>query len=197
MTGNKSVVEKRFEYHGYPCVIIFQPIGHRCGYVGLSKDDKYFGMYYEEIDIDCHGGLTYASDNLYDQLDENTWWIGFDCAHAGDAKDFESLRKYYPDERSMEMFKFWEDLDRKYPDDSVVRDLAYVERQCRYIVDQLCGIAEEELEPPMLIGNILIPIDDWKAAKEALKEETLWDDQRTYQILNYIFQITLEHAKEV
>ena len=79
----------------------------------------------------------------------------------------------------------------------MVRDLAYVETECRYIVKQLCSIAEEELEPPMLIGNILIPMDDWKAAKEALKEETLWDDQRTYQILNYIFQIALENAKEV
>ena len=206
MTGNKSVVEKRFEYRGYHCVVIFQTIGHRCGYVGLPKNNKYYGMGYEEIDIDCHGGLTYASDRLYEQNDTDIWWIGFDCAHCDDAKDYESLYKYYTDDRSREMFDFWKEVDQKYPiNDITVKDLDYVVNECKSIVEQIekkywedyiCPEEDKETETPMLFGDILIPMDDYLAAKEVLKEETLLDDQRSLQILHYIFQIALEHATE-
>lgn len=144
MTGNKPVVEKCFEFRGYPCVVIFQTIGHRCGYVGLPKNNKYYEMGYDEIDIDCHGGLTYASSSLYEQDDTDTWWIGFDCAHCDDSKDYDSLRKYYTDERSTEMINFWEKLDQKYPIiNAQVRDLDYVTKECESIVDQLY-VREEE-----------------------------------------------------
>ena len=201
MTGNKPVVEKRFEYRGYPCVVIFQTIGHRCGYVGLPKNSKYYEVGYDEIDIDCHGGLTYASDRLYEQNDTDIWWIGFDCAHCDDSKDYESLYKYYTDDRSREMFNFWKELDQKYPiNDITVKDLDYVVKECESIVDQLYVRDEEEQEeimaPPMIFGNILIPMEDWKMTKEALAEELMCDDSRAYDILNRIFEIALEHATE-
>lgn len=34
-------------------------------------------------DITVHGGLTYSGGNLLGQ-ESDTWWFGFDCAHAGD-----------------------------------------------------------------------------------------------------------------
>ena len=205
MTGNKPVVEKRFEYHAHPCVVIFQTIGHRCGYVGLPKDNKYYGVNYNEIDIDCHGGLTYSSSNLYEQNDTDIWWIGFDCAHCDDAKDYDSLRKYYTDERSKTMIDRWEALDRKYPDGSKVRDLDYVVNECKNIVEQIekkywedyiPPEEDQETEPPMIFGNILIPMEDWKMTKEALKEELMCDDSQAYGILNRIFEIALERAED-
>ena len=97
MTGNKPVIESRFEYRGYPCVVIFQPLGHRCGYVGLPEKNRFYGLDYNEIDVDCHGGLTYSSNHLYDQDDTNTWWIGFDCAHSGDSPDLEAVTEAFGD----------------------------------------------------------------------------------------------------
>lgn len=39
MRKTESVVEeKRFEYRGYPCVVLFMDMGHRCGYVGIPAD---------------------------------------------------------------------------------------------------------------------------------------------------------------
>ena len=35
------IVEKRFEYKGYPCVILFMPMCYRCGYVGLKRGVAY------------------------------------------------------------------------------------------------------------------------------------------------------------
>jgi len=51
---------------------------HLCGYVILTEDSDYFGVDYDDIRVDCHGGLTYASDQ------GPYWVIGFDCAHLGD-----------------------------------------------------------------------------------------------------------------
>lgn len=34
--------------------------------------------------LSCHGGVTYTESHLYNCNDENTWWIGFDCAHCFD-----------------------------------------------------------------------------------------------------------------
>ena len=73
------IQEKRFEYYGFPCVILFMPMGYRCGYVGVSVDHKYYGAVYDEIPIDCHCGLTYSDSRLHGQEDKHTWWIGFDC----------------------------------------------------------------------------------------------------------------------
>ena len=36
--------------------------------------------------VQAHGGLTYAAKGLTG-VDKEGWWIGFDCAHLGDAKD--------------------------------------------------------------------------------------------------------------
>ena len=46
------IVESDFEYKGYRCVVIFGDMGHRCGYVGLSKGHPLYGINYNErLDI--------------------------------------------------------------------------------------------------------------------------------------------------
>lgn len=52
---------------------------HLCGYVGLPEGHRYFGCSHKQIPIDVHGGLTYSEHD-----DDGLWWVGFDCAHAGD-----------------------------------------------------------------------------------------------------------------
>ena len=52
------------------------------GYVGIPSWHPYYKMDFNEIPIDCHGGLTYG--NLDE--DENLWVIGFDTSHSGDDK---------------------------------------------------------------------------------------------------------------
>lgn len=70
----------------YPCVIKkTQSLGVLCGYVEIPKNHPAFNKDYSELQIDCHGGLTF-SGKLYDLKDNpivlnSGWWIGFDCGH--------------------------------------------------------------------------------------------------------------------
>lgn len=129
--------EKRFEYKGFPCVILFMPMGYRCGYVGLSIENKYYGKSYDDIPISCHCGLTYASRKLHAQNDTDKWWIGFDCGHCCDGYDVDKIKEFYADdenimtqtERMADYFKIC--------NENPVRKLEYCEEECKKIVEQI------------------------------------------------------------
>ena len=71
-----------WDYRGYSCRIRkVAEMGHLCGYVQVPKGHPLYEMGYgdEPIDnLDVHGGITYS------RMEDDRWWIGFDCAHAGD-----------------------------------------------------------------------------------------------------------------
>ena len=89
---------KEFTYKGINAFVINIPMGHRCGYIEVPKDNKFFGKRYDDIDIDIHGGFTYSESYLLNKKD--SWFIGFDCAHLYDLKD-ESIMG----EKEKEFFK--------------------------------------------------------------------------------------------
>ena len=136
----KPKQEKRFEYKGIPCVILFMPMGYRCGYVGLPK-----GIAVDTESIRCHGGITYTSGHLYHQEDTDRLWIGFDCGHYFDGFDIEKIKEYFSeDAEAMKvllcMRRYYESVNQEYG----FRTLEYCEEQCRDIVDQIVEIQEEE-----------------------------------------------------
>lgn len=134
----KVVQETRFEYKGFPCVVLFTNMGHRCGYVGLPMENKYYTQNYDDIPIDCHGGLTYASFYLSLQEETNLWWIGFDTAHCFDKSDFEKAKEYFKDEPEvMKSILFSEELNKRYDIGGEVRSLEYCIEECKNIVDQI------------------------------------------------------------
>lgn len=137
--------ESRFEYKGFPCVVLFMPMGYRCGYVGLPKENRYYKKKYDDIPVDCHCGLTYSENHLFGQDDKDIWWIGFDCGHCFDGIDKNTFNNIYerellnmsPVEFRTCMMNFdcmWE-ISREYP----IRTQEYVENECRKIVDQIVG----------------------------------------------------------
>lgn len=76
---------------GLRAVILALPAGHRCGYVAVSPEHKYFGSSYDDVPVDVHGGLTFSADNLHVINEPNLWWLGYDCAHYMDAPDPELM----------------------------------------------------------------------------------------------------------
>lgn len=66
--------------HGCRFKVIQTDMGHFCGYVRTNLGP---GWHYDDLMgfphtlIEAHGGLTYGPDE--------DGWLGFDCAHAGDA----------------------------------------------------------------------------------------------------------------
>lgn len=125
------VIECTFESCGYPCAVLFQPLGHRCGYVGVPKAHPCYGKNYTEVEIDCHGGLTYADGQLFCSRRDDLWWFGFDCAHAGDAEDLGAMERYYPGSQELVV------VLRTLRDCGVVRTVDFVMEQCAHIADQL------------------------------------------------------------
>ncbi len=82
-----------FEAHGFPALIVRQmKSGHLCGYVGVPPGHPWHGKGWSDgLDIDVHGGITYARKCEGDVCHipkpgepEDIWWLGFDCAHAND-----------------------------------------------------------------------------------------------------------------
>ena len=72
---------------GYKCRIKRNATtGTLCGYVGIPKEHKFWGVNYEEsdgelneIEVDVHGGFTYSAEG-----DDGYWYFGFDTAHIDD-----------------------------------------------------------------------------------------------------------------
>ena len=134
------VQEERFEYKGFPCVVLFMPMGYRCGYVGLAKDNIYYKKKYDDIPVNCHCGLTYSSDSLHGQNDVDRWWIGFDCGHCCDGYDIKTAKQLYKDDKEvliqieiMGATGYYTICNAENP----IRTLEYCKEQCKSIVDQI------------------------------------------------------------
>lgn len=91
------------------------------------------------MNINCHGGLTYSRDYLQGQEDLNGyWWIGFDCAHWNDDRDYETAEKLFDkDDEEMESLRHLKAIDLKYGTNGKIRTLDYCIRECESIVEQI------------------------------------------------------------
>ena len=102
------------------CEIIRNHIGVLCGYVYITKLLKEHKMNLTDIDISCHGGLTYS------EYRHKYLVIGFDCGHHTDI--IPSLKSYNSTEN---IFIF------RSNDDVTYKTMKYVEYQLISIVEQL------------------------------------------------------------
>lgn len=89
----------------------------RCGYVGVPTGHPAHGKGYDDLDVDVHGGLTYSAGvkNKY-PFNEDLWWLGFDCAHLGDATGWGGS------------------------DGDIFRSQEYVEGECERLAEQLAAM---------------------------------------------------------
>lgn len=120
-------------HKGYEWEVVHNNMGYRCGYVRVPAGHPWHGKGYDDVCrvdgewVDVHGGLTFAEadTDCGKGGEDNAWWLGFDCAHAGDAPD-PGLPGYY---------------DRlAFPGDTV-RDTAYAEAQCKLLAEQAAAVA--------------------------------------------------------
>lgn len=136
-----KIPECRGYYKGYPYVVMITAQCFRVGYVGIPKDHKYYGKTYDELHIDCHGGLTYSNNALSWQEDKDVWWVGFDCAHCWDGYDIESALETFKDyPESIDVINrnllFMERVNTS----RTIRTLDYCIEQCEQIIDQICEV---------------------------------------------------------
>jgi hypothetical protein len=81
-------VEREWKHAGLSCAVVqAQKAQHRCGYVRVPPSHPLHGKDYDadEVNVDVHGGLTFAEiEPCKEHLDGQGWWFGFDCAHCMD-----------------------------------------------------------------------------------------------------------------
>jgi hypothetical protein len=132
---------------GLDCIARRGGGGAWCGYVGVPERHKYFGSHYDDVDVDCHGGLTFADrchagaeetaicHVPFDGRSDKIWWLGFDCAHAGDlvpghiaiAPVYRSLSRIFSDNEDLGGGDHYRTLD-------------YVRDQCAKLAAQLAAV---------------------------------------------------------
>lgn len=81
-----------WEHAGLPCLAARSEIGGNwCGYAAVPPGHPLHGKDYNDVDVDVHGGLTYASlcaghicHVPKPGEPDDVWWFGFDCGHCFD-----------------------------------------------------------------------------------------------------------------
>lgn len=91
------------EYHetinGFESIVVFDRGGYRCGYIGIDADIPEFEEIKNDIGlIETHGNLyCFYNEDFSEAIgsDKNLYWIGYDCNHDYDRKDFDTVEKYF------------------------------------------------------------------------------------------------------
>ena len=83
---------EEFEHAGYKCLILRHPeLLHLCGYIAVPSGHPCYGKdtshlpYRDLLEIDVHGGVTWAAEGDGDHRPAGLWWLGFDCGHFMDS----------------------------------------------------------------------------------------------------------------
>jgi hypothetical protein len=95
VTAHPDLLLAKGVYGGYEWEVTSNRIGYRCGYVRVPLGHPWHGKDYDDVRTadggypDVHGGLTFAEPDADCGKggEDSAWWLGFDCAHAGDAPD--------------------------------------------------------------------------------------------------------------
>lgn len=130
-------IEWRDETTGLPCLMRRSPLGAWCGYVALPPGHPWHGLDISDAPdaahCAAHGSLTFAAPCMEDDRplrervchvpqpgeSDDVWWLGFDCAHAGDIMPVYGLSLL--------------------PTGSVYRDVTYVASCCADLASVAAG----------------------------------------------------------
>lgn len=109
-----------FEHAGFKCLILRHPeLGQLNGYVGLKRGHPYYRKSSDDIDVDVHGGLTFAQIGEGINWSKGYWWIGFDTGHLWDYQP--GMEKY------IEPFATYKNID-------------YVTKEVKRLAEQLAPV---------------------------------------------------------
>lgn len=128
------MIELRGKYKDYDYVVTFDTdFAYRCGYVGVSKGNKYYEKDADSINLECHGGITFSDFN--DIFGPDLYWLGFDCCH-NDGYDLKTLKKYCG-QKAVDNFIKHPAYFYEYHKGLYAYTLDDCIKECEHIIDQL------------------------------------------------------------
>jgi hypothetical protein len=135
-------VQWRDKSTGFPCLAVrHRRHGHWCGYVGVTREHPYFEKCAYDLDVEAHFGLNFSAMCQVDDDDkehgvchipepgqtDEVWWLGFDCAHAGDLCP--GLESFVARMRQI--------VGIHFHSTDTYKTLDYVRAECEHIAEQL------------------------------------------------------------
>lgn len=135
---------EEFKHLGFDCLLNRNMMGAWCGYTAVKPDHPYYGKGYDDVEIEVHGGLTYAhecqGEVCHEAEDDKAWWFGFDCAHAYDLVPVADKAR---DEKTRQAW-ITHDLKAFNGDHGeIYRDINYVRDQTKGLALQLSQVINE------------------------------------------------------
>ena len=133
-TTNPESLLAKGVHEGYEWEVTNNGIGYRCGYVRVPPGHPWHGKDYDSVEPypDVHGGLTFAEadEHCGKGGEDDAWWLGFDCAHLGDAVDLSlpGIGGRTPDARD-------------FPGSDTIKTTEYVTAECRRLAGQAAAAA--------------------------------------------------------
>lgn len=105
---NEVKVEEKFKYKSFNCIVTISDYGYRAAYIILpSSHPLCHKEMYDLTNIECHGGINFASNmNKAFDLQGGSWIIGFDFDHYGDEYDLQAVKKIFGDKAYREAEAF-------------------------------------------------------------------------------------------
>lgn len=134
----------RVDWHhaGLPCLMVRGPLtGSWCGYVGVPPSHPCYGKGYNDLDVEVHGGLTYAAACDGERIchvpapgeSDETFWFGFDTGHSWDVSPAMDARiRSYGLPPSSGLI-----------DGTTYKDVAYVRAETEKLADQLAALVKD------------------------------------------------------
>lgn len=129
---------KEFKHLGFDCLINRNSFGAWCGYVAVPKGHPWFEKSYGDLEDlglapEVHGGLTYSNHCQGEichqsETEDEVWWLGFDCAHAGDLMPAMVEMRQRPD---WPKFPHYEEFE-------TYRNQEYVTEETMKLAQQVC-----------------------------------------------------------
>jgi hypothetical protein len=142
-----------FTHVGFACLIVRNHTGTLCGYVGVPEDHPCYKKDYSEVDVDVHGGLTFAAACQVDGpichipepgMTDNVWWFGFDTGHFMDiSPSMLWMEQTYTelgeiaDAREKRHEEFNQVFGHNDPMKETYKDIAYVTGEVKSLAEQL------------------------------------------------------------
>lgn len=137
-----------FTYKGMDCCIVRtvldEPMtkdkcyfgGLLCGYVKIPEGHPYFRHKGYDLDIDCHGGITFNEAH-------EEHWVGFDCGHSTDrVPTMEHLRNTRPELIEIrKQFPIPEEMKDHPWYNPVYRNMEFCIEECKTVITQLIDVA--------------------------------------------------------
>jgi hypothetical protein len=90
-------------------VMVMRGPSSLCAYVGIPENHPLAGKDYRDLDIRCHGGLTFGCAGGQVENDvypAGYWWYGWDYAHYGDAVVYDTFHNWDEHEWTVEEVKY-------------------------------------------------------------------------------------------